>query len=141
MYVCIYVCLLLFIESSKLCMYQLLWSWRAQKCECISLFAHRELKSANVSAVFAHGELNVRMYQLFCSSRARKCECITLFALRELNSANVSAVLLVASPKVRMYQCFHCAAQRQLSHALETFRPGARCSVPGFSFQLLAFSF
>ena len=62
-------------------------SSRFQKCECISVFAHRELKSVNVLAFLP----------ISCQSRNQKCECISVFFHWELKSVNVSAFSLIAS--------------------------------------------
>ena len=79
----------LLIESSKVRRYQRFRSLRIEKCECISVFAHRELKRAKAFSLIEKSK--VRMYQRFCSSRNQKCECINVFAHRELKSANVNS--------------------------------------------------
>ena len=87
-------------------MLQLFGSSRAQKCECCSFLAHRELKSANVSAFWLIESSKVRMFKLFGSSRSQKCrrissfahrelqkcECFSFLGHRELKSANVSTL-------------------------------------------------
>ena len=102
------------IESSKARMYQRFCSPTTQKCEFISSFAHRELKSANVSALLLIEIVKsanvlallliesskVRMHQLFCSSRAPKVRMYQLFC-----SSRASKVL-----RRKIYAHTKCAA-------------------------------
>ena len=76
-------------------MYQRFCSSRAEKCECINVFAHRKVKSVNVSmfALIENGK--VRMYQGLCSAKAEKCKCINVFAHQKLKRANVTALSFI----------------------------------------------